>query len=499
MSEVLGVLVAILVAMTMIPSLVKQQQASNETTRAVATAEQHREFIDASDQYIRQYSAAIQSASTPTTPAVITVDMLKAVALLPSGFSPTNSFGQTWQTHVLQPASGQLVALAMSTGGSAMTDLQGSKIASLVGSQGGFVPVNSSGSYPAGYAYGSFGGWTQSTTNYSAASGGRLAALLSFNGGQANSSYLYRNSVGGQTQLNTMNTPLILGDSTIVTVNASCSTNGAIARDSAGAVLSCQSGVWKKQGASGCVAFAGDLNGLQTDGCYNGFGLGNAPNTDWLFVEVLRHYNQGNFYTVQRATAMTSDGRGASGQVWIRTQQSNAPGQGWGPWRKQTGCNEFWGDLNGLQEDGCYNGNSLGNAPVGDWLFVEVLRHFNQGSYHTIQRATAMTGPSPGEIWVRSQQSGSWGAGWGAWKKLGGTKPPITDMCMVDAGNAEGQLLDALCQASCGQTSTGLWRAVGSWDVDRGVGVARKSIRVDEGINYINGGYMAALCAKVDF
>src|SRR5690606_8237076 len=63
-----------------------------------------------------------------------------------------------------------------------------------------------------------------------------------------------------------------------------------------------------------------------------------APSGDWLFVEVMRHYNTGNFYTVQRATGMTG---GAAGKVWLRTQQSDNQGVGWGPWSLITGSFGF--------------------------------------------------------------------------------------------------------------------------------------------------------------
>lgn len=438
MSEVLGLLFAVILAMTQLPTLMSWSQSANNNTRATATAQQHQRVIEATTQYIQRYSSNLQSATTGGRSAVVTVPMLQSVSLLDGSFSATNPFGQTWQVEVRQPSSDKLAALILSTGGDQLDDRVAAKISALVGQQGGFVPKNDSGLYASGgsAAYGSFGGWTLPTSGYALASAGRLAAMVSFSSGQLTSNYLYRNAVQGQPQLNRMGTNLDMGANNIsnagsidangritagefVKINgtagegASCPSNGLIGMDGSGSLLTCKAGSWKKQAAGGCVFFTGDLNWLQQDGCYNGGQLGNGPTSDWLFVEVMRHVNYNNFHTIQRATAMNG---GNVGQVWLRSQQSNESGQGWGPWRKQVGCMSYSGaNLNNLQIDGCYNGNNFGNAPISDWLFVEVIRHVNMNNYFTIQRATAMTGEAPGQVWVRSQQSDSDSQGWGPW------------------------------------------------------------------------------------
>lgn len=69
---------------------------------------------------------------------------------------------------------------------------------------------------------------------------------------------------------------------------------------------------------------------------------------------------------------------------------------------------------------GCVNGAGLGNAPTGDWFFVEYNRHVNPGNYYVSQRAVGMTGSAAGQTWTRSQQSGVAGTGWGSWSADGG-------------------------------------------------------------------------------
>lgn len=301
MSEILGVLFAVLVGILILPKFAHYQQISNDNARATTTAQQQKQLAAAATTYIQQNTVAVQAAATSTAPAVITVAMLQGVGILPASFAATNPYGQTWQVEVLQPTAGNLQTLVMSTGGTALADKQAVKIAAIVGAAGGFIPQNDSGTYPGGSAnaYGSFAGWTVPTTNYTSVTGGHLAALLTFNNGQLVSPYLYRNAVPGQPWLNRMATAIdmqannlnnagqvntatlaatsnatvggtlgVTGVATaakvqlndVVVAGAACASNGLIAQDSAGFILSCQSGVWAKQASSG--GGAGGLKGV---------------------------------------------------------------------------------------------------------------------------------------------------------------------------------------------------------------------------------------------
>ena len=252
MSEILGVLFAAFVGILVIPKFAEYQKASADNTRAAVTAQQHKQFNAAVTAYSQQNAVALQATATSINPVVITVPMLQAIGvdLLPTSFSVTNPYGQTWQAEVLQPAAGTLQVLSTSTGGTALPDTQATKIATMVGAAGGFIPQNDSGLYagtPA-TAYGAFAGWTISTANYTGISGGHPAALLTFKNGQLANNYLYRNAVPGQPQLNTMTTPLIMG--AVQVINSGCTTTGAIAQDGTGTLLSCQGGTWKAQGSA---------------------------------------------------------------------------------------------------------------------------------------------------------------------------------------------------------------------------------------------------------
>ncbi len=248
MGEIIGVLFAILVSAFFLPKFATFQKVSTDNNVAAAVAQQEKLVVDAASVYIQQNAAAIQTLATSTSPVIITVAMLQAPAvnLLDASFNAVNSYGQTWQIAVLQPSAGNMQAMVMATGGTAMSDKILSQVAANVPKQGGFIPLNDSGIFAAGNAYGTGGTWTISTANFTGAAAGHPAALLTFNNGQLNSNYLYRNAVPGQPQLNTMTTPLVMGS--VQTVGGACGTTGAIAQDGSGVVLSCQAGVWNIQG-----------------------------------------------------------------------------------------------------------------------------------------------------------------------------------------------------------------------------------------------------------
>lgn len=250
MSQILGALFAILIGIISIPTYISYQNQSNENLRISATAKQAIIFNTASNAYVQQNSVAIQAAATATVPAIISVAMMKATNNLDASFSTNNPYGQTWQLEVLEPVAGNLQALALTTGGQALTDKVATRISTVVGSAGGFLPLNDSGIYPgaSANAYGAFGGFTVPTANYTGITGGEIASLLTFNNGQLVDNRLYRNAVPGQPQLNTMNTPLIMASTQAL--NGACATMGAIAQDGTGAVLSCQAGTWQAQGSA---------------------------------------------------------------------------------------------------------------------------------------------------------------------------------------------------------------------------------------------------------
>ncbi len=91
-------------------------------------------------------------------------------------------------------------------------------------------------------------------------------------------------------------------------------------------------------------------------------------------------------------------------------------------WVSNTACPLFSGDLNYLEGNPgtqmCVNGSGMANAPTGDWFFVNIQRHVNGANFYAVQTAAPMTGSNVGSKYIRVQQSGAAGTGWGAWSKV---------------------------------------------------------------------------------
>ena len=258
MRDLLGSLLAGVLTVTAVILFMNYQKQGNLNMQVAATAQQATQFNTAVQSYITQYSSNISAVATASTPATITVAMLQApaVGLLPSSFSTTNPFGQTWQAQVLQPTAGNLNALALGTGGTQLTDQVASRVAALIGASGGFIPLNDSGTWPTGTAtaQGAYAGWSLPTAGFTGIAGGNIASLLTFSNGQFVSNYLYRNNVG-TASLNTMTTPIIMASTQVV--GGACINIGAIAQDGTGKLLTCVANIWTYAGGvtSGLYGF----------------------------------------------------------------------------------------------------------------------------------------------------------------------------------------------------------------------------------------------------
>lgn len=216
-------------------------------------------------------------------PVVITGATLRSQGYLPAGFSLTNDSGQSYQLAVAKDPgqAGQLVAFVLTTDGSEVPFKGLRQIAAETDGMGGYV-------WPANTAVGADGGWQAKLGDYGlSGQQGHLASFLSADalGTDADESdRLYRYEVTGRPDLNRMHTAIDMNGNNINnggTVNAtsgvftgqvragslrsdgdisaagvlsqdkvsvagtSCPLIGAISHDATGAILSCQSGVWK--------------------------------------------------------------------------------------------------------------------------------------------------------------------------------------------------------------------------------------------------------------
>ena len=255
----LGILAGVVVGIT------KLVQDAGEDTRASITAVHTRTVGEAANAYIKDNYAAITAIATSTTPVLIRVPDLVATGYLPTGYSVTNARRQATCVVVLETAANRLSGMVLTEGGDTIDDLTLGQIAASIGGAGGGLysgaPTVARGAM-GGYSFnvGAYGNPNHAGMRCDGTAGnitvaaGHPVMTLAYDDAALGASTLYRDAVPGNPSMNTMNTPILMGPSSRQTVGAACTTVGAIASSSTGAVLSCESGVWKQGGS----AFWGD-------------------------------------------------------------------------------------------------------------------------------------------------------------------------------------------------------------------------------------------------
>lgn len=256
--EVLCSLLIISAAGLGINALVDQYAARTRTT---AVAEHMATFGHAVQKYVDDNYAAVAALATATQPVLIRLPMLTggSTSYLSAGFSAVNNFDQTVCALVLEPTPGRLNAIVVAEGGTDINDIDLGMIAGTIGGGGGAVYTTNTATMR-----GTMNGWALAIGNFANANNsglrcdgsagavqitpGRPVMALWFTGGDTTAGLLYRNEVPGQPQRNEMTTPLVMNS--VQTLGAACTFTGAIARDSVGAMLSCQSNIWEKQGSA---------------------------------------------------------------------------------------------------------------------------------------------------------------------------------------------------------------------------------------------------------
>lgn len=133
----LELIVVIGIMASVMTGLAKWSDLYVESTKETVAGQQMAAVGDAANAYIKDNYATVNAAATASTPALITVDMLRSTGYLQNGFSATNNYGHTLCVLVLKPSSTTLLGLVVSEGGTAIADLDLGNVAVAIGAPGG--------------------------------------------------------------------------------------------------------------------------------------------------------------------------------------------------------------------------------------------------------------------------------------------------------------------------------------------------------------------------
>ncbi|WP_244370545.1 shufflon system plasmid conjugative transfer pilus tip adhesin PilV [Rahnella sp. ChDrAdgB13] len=191
-----------------------------EVYRMNVAAGQANTVQKAVNRYIADQQATIAAGSSPSSAYTLTVPMLVTAGYLPSGYSSSNTYTATYRTLIFQPTANKFHTMTFLTGGTALTLSQARKLASYIGAAGGYIQ--------SGVAKGALGSWQENLSafgGYNPGDGSVVIAGFYSNGALVND-YLYRHSVAGHPELNTMGTTLNMGGNNITSANNVGANNG---------------------------------------------------------------------------------------------------------------------------------------------------------------------------------------------------------------------------------------------------------------------------------
>lgn len=172
------------------------------------------------NRYIADFQSTIASNNSPSTAYTLTVPMLVSANYLPSGYSSKNAYTATYQTLIFQPMANKFHSMTFMSGGTPLTMSQARRLANYIGASGGYIEN--------GIAKGALGSWQENLTafgGYNPGDGTVVIAGFYANGALVND-YLYRHSVAGHPELNTMGTSLNMGGNDINAGNSLNANNG---------------------------------------------------------------------------------------------------------------------------------------------------------------------------------------------------------------------------------------------------------------------------------
>lgn len=290
----LEVMIALIIASLMIVAGTKIYQKYLDLRANLNAGEHMNLVVEAAAKYIQENRAAVLAAAGPTTPATITIAMLRTTGYLPTGFSDKNAYGQDYRILAIEPTTDTLQTLIVTINGETIQEMSLYEIAKSIGARGGYVSSTNTA-----VATGSFGGWQTALAPYGVTPGaGHLATALFVDDSSTTNDYLYRNSMPGQPELNEMNTALGMRSNNI---------------NNAGAVNAAGVNVTGNTDTAGETYTGGWFRTRGDSGWYNEKWVGGWYMNDPTWV---RSYANKNVYTggEMRGGTLRSEGRTTVGE-----------------------------------------------------------------------------------------------------------------------------------------------------------------------------------------
>lgn len=175
------------------------------------TAAQVSRFTHAVKSYTARYYDTLLSSATTTSPVIVTPVMLKNTGFLEQGFSENTLDGQVYRAALVRNATNtdQLQGLIFTQNGSALPFLALRQISmDITSGMGGYI-------WTSGLVTGAMSSWSMPLAQFGVSTTqGHIAVLLTtdeLGSAQSESDRLYRFSVTGKPDLNTMHTSINMG------------------------------------------------------------------------------------------------------------------------------------------------------------------------------------------------------------------------------------------------------------------------------------------------
>ncbi|MBC7502291.1 MAG: shufflon system plasmid conjugative transfer pilus tip adhesin PilV [Herminiimonas sp.] len=247
---------AMAVGSMMLAGLLTMIDNSLDDTKGQQASLYQAQIVSAVSKYIEANYGALITGTTGGASVPLNLGNLKTPAaggnpFIAPAFANLNAYGQSPCIVVRQTLPGKLDVLIATTGGAKIAEKDLPNVAANAGQGGGYISTDS-------FTVAQGANWRLDAAALApfqgggciagaASDGGHLTSALFYEGtGQLSTDFLYRSAVPGRPELSTMNTPLRMAGTAVVTEGAACAGIGdAIAFNQTEDLVTCKGSIWR--------------------------------------------------------------------------------------------------------------------------------------------------------------------------------------------------------------------------------------------------------------